>query len=355
MHGYLSDNRDAAGRAVPAALVLYTSTDDGATFDQGLTRTGTQPGRPWFFLGNGVVADDGTFVALAAELDKTKSNMSYRTNAASAPSGANGTLAVIRSRDGGLTVEASTITDVYYDWRVPQLSMSSLAVDRSASPFNGRLYAAWPDARADQHTQVFAASSDDLGRTWTAPRVISDDAGSLPNGDRPNHFMPMVAVNKDGVVAVAWHDRRDNPDNLGYFQRLSASLDGGATWLPSIRVSSSPNVAEAGELRVNGGDTSGLTADAEGVFHALWIRATAPGVQSDVDGHRCGARRPAPLAVRQCLATLDPETQRAHSGHGSERVKPPEPFVESGFQLVKIWLTILSSALSDGRRSALPR
>jgi hypothetical protein len=230
VHGYLSDNRNAVGQALPAAFVLYTSTDDGATFDHGLTRTGTQPGRPWFFLGNGIVADDGTFVALAAELDKTKSNMSYRTDAASTPSAANGTLAVIRSRDGGLTVEASTITDVYYDWRVPQLSMSSLAVDRSASPFNGRLYAAWPDARADQHTQIFAASSDDLGRTWTAPRVVNDDAGSLPTGDRPNHFMPMVAVNKDGIVAVAWYDRRDNPDNLGYFSgsrpRLTAARRG---------------------------------------------------------------------------------------------------------------------------------
>ena len=271
VHGYLRDNRDAAGKSLPSAFVLYTSADDGATFDHALMRPGTQPGTPWFFPANGVVTDDGTFVALVAELNKKKSNMSYRTDAASAPGAADGSLEVIRSRDGGLTVDASTITDVYYDWRVPQLSMSSLAVDRSSSPFTGRLYAAWPDARADQRTQIFLASSDDLGRTWTAPRAVNDDPGLLPTGDRPNDFMPMVAVNKQGVVAVTWYDRRDNSDNLGYYQRFSASLNGGATWLPSTRVSSSANVTEAGDSRFNGGDTAGLAADADGVFHALWI------------------------------------------------------------------------------------
>jgi hypothetical protein len=271
VHGYLQDNKDPAGKAIPAAFVLYTSADDGATFDHALMRPGTQPGTPWFFPANGVVADDGTFVALVAELDKKKSNMSYRTDAASAPSAADSTLEVMRSRDGGLTVDASTITDVYYDWRVPELSMSSLAIDRGSSRFKGRLYAARPDARADRHTQIFLASSDDLGRTWTVPRAVNDDPGFLPTGDRPNDFMPMVAVNNRGVVAVSWYDRRDNSDNLGYYQRLSASLDGGATWLPSTRVSSSANVTEAVDTRFNGGDTAGLAADADGVFHALWI------------------------------------------------------------------------------------
>lgn len=270
VHGYLQDNKDAAGKALPSAFVLYTSSDDGVAFDHALTRPGTQPGIPWFFPANGVVADDGTFVALVAELDKKKSNMSYRTDAASAPSAANGILEVLRSRDGGLTVDASTIGDLYHDWRVPQLSVSSLAIDRSAGPFKGRLYAGWPDARGGQ-TQIRFASSNDLGRTWTAPRVISDDTGPLPGGDRPNDFMPMVAVDKDGVVAVAWYDRRDNPDNVGYFERLSASLDGGATWLPSIRVSSRANVPEAGNMKLNGGDTGGLAADANGVFHPVWI------------------------------------------------------------------------------------
>ena len=270
VHGYLQTPRDAAGKPLPAALALYTSPDDGVTFDHELVLPGAQPGTPWFFVANGVVASDGTFVALAAALDRKKSNMSYRTDAASAPAAANGSLQIMRSRDGGRTVEVSTISDVFYDWRVPQLSMSALAIDRTTGPFKGRLYAAWPDARQG-HTRILLVASDDLGRTWKPARAIGDNTAVLPNGDRPNDFMPMIAVNKDGVVGVSWYDRRDAADNLSYVPRFSASLDGGVTWLPSVAVSAHANTVEAKDRRLNGGDTSGLTADAGGVFHPLWI------------------------------------------------------------------------------------
>jgi hypothetical protein len=150
--------------------------------------------------------------------------------------------------------------------------MAALAVDRSGGPFQGRLYAVWPDARFDRRTQILLASSSDEGRTWSAPRVVSDDGPASSTGDRPNHFMPMVAVNRTGIVAVSWYDRRDNPDNLGYWPRFSASLDGGATWLPSVRVSTSANlVRDDKETRFNSGDTAGLAADAAGTFHLVWI------------------------------------------------------------------------------------
>src|SRR5262249_2643549 len=119
--------------------------------------------------------------------------------------------------------------------------------------------------------RIFFASSSDNGRSWTAPRVVDDDGAPGPVAGRANHFMPALAVNRSGVVGVSWYDRRDNPDNLGYWVRFSASLDGGATWLPSARVSTSANVVADNEARLNGGDTSGLAADASGVFHPVWV------------------------------------------------------------------------------------
>jgi hypothetical protein len=149
--------------------------------------------------------------------------------------------------------------------------MAGLAVDRSGGPHRGRAYAVWPEARFDRRTQIFIASSDDGGRSWTAPRLVSDDEPSSSN-PRSNNFMPAVAVNGGGVVGVSWYDRRDNPDNLGYWPRFSASLDGGATFLASVRVSTSPNlVLDSKETRLNSGDTAGLAADAAGVFHPVWI------------------------------------------------------------------------------------
>lgn len=272
VHGYLQAPRDAAGRRTVSTFVLYTSDDGGRTFGRLAAREGAGPATPKLVPANGIVLPDGTFVALAVTLDATRLNMfKGRSDAASAPD-LNGVLGVFRSADEGRTLESlAQITDVYYDWRVPQLSMAGLAIDRSDGPFRGRLYAVWPEARVDRRTQIFMASSDDGGRTWTAPRLVSDEGPAAPN-PRPNQFMPAVAVNRAGVVGVSWYDRRDNPDNLGYWPRFSASLDGGETFLASVRVSTSPrDVRDTKETRLNGGDTAGLAADAGGVFHPAWI------------------------------------------------------------------------------------
>jgi hypothetical protein len=256
----------------PAADVLFfPATDEGRRFENMLINGATTFEKPWFMPANGVVRSDGTFFALVAELDDSKRNMSYRTDAASAPSSANAVLNVFVSHDGGKTLGlAGKIGDAYYDWRVPQLSMPALAIDRSRGPFRGQLYAVWPDARYEHRTQILFASSMDQGRTWTAPTMVDDDAKDHGANSRPNNFMPMVAVNRSGVAGVSWYDRRDNPDNLGYYVRFRASVDGGRTWLPSVRVSTAAHVS-TDDTRKNSGDTAGLAADADGVFHPVWI------------------------------------------------------------------------------------
>jgi hypothetical protein len=272
VHGYLQQPKDDSGKALPPKPALYTSVDDGVSFDRAATQPGAEFNNPWFFPASGIVANDGSFNALVLELDKTKRNMSYKTNPESAPKGVNGALELFCSRDEGRTLElVSKIADVYNDWRVPQLSVSSLATDHSHSRFRGRMYAAWPDARIDRRTQVFFCYSDDGGHTWSPPAVVSENTGVLKSGDRANNFMPVIAVNKMGVVGVCWYDRRDNPDNLGYWIRFSASLDGGQTWLPSARLSTHPNLSDDKDARPNGGDTAGLAADDDGVFHPVWI------------------------------------------------------------------------------------
>jgi hypothetical protein len=105
----------------------------------------------------------------------------------------------------------------------------------------------------------------------------------------PDNFLATVAVNKRGVVLVTWYDRSDNPD-LGWYVRARASLDGGETWLPSIRVSEKPNTFPPRKVFTQtwveehrhvvtifqpsqffAGDYAGLAADARGTFHALWV------------------------------------------------------------------------------------
>ena len=87
--------------------------------------------------------------------------------------------------------------------------------------------------------------------------------------------MATVAVNRDGVVGVLWYDRREASDNLDYPARFAASFDGGLTFSPSVRVSAAPNdpktQRDGQAFVVTGGDTAGLTAAADGRFHAVWI------------------------------------------------------------------------------------
>jgi hypothetical protein len=80
--------------------------------------------------------------------------------------------------------------------------------------------------------------------------------------------MPSIAVNKEGVVAVSWYDRRGlAAGTSGYNVRMRTSLDGGASWLPSAQPNEKSCQSSVGSL----GDTAGLAADADGSFHPVWI------------------------------------------------------------------------------------
>ena len=257
------------GTGKHADALVYASRDSGRTFDRVATLPGDSFANSWFFPANGAFTRMGTFVGLLVELDDAQNNMFRgRSDSTSAPRAPNGELRLIHWRPGE-AVGTRAITDVYYDRRVPQLSMASLAVDRGSGPCAGTLYAVWPDARYGRRTQILLVQSDDEGRTWTKPRVVSDGPDSAAFG--PNDFMPMVAVNTDGIVGVSWYDRRDNDDSLSYWPRFRASLDCGASWLTSTRVSIAPNHLKPDDRHLNGGDTSGLSADAAGRFHVLWI------------------------------------------------------------------------------------
>jgi hypothetical protein len=88
-------------------------------------------------------------------------------------------------------------------------------------------------------------------------------------------------VNSDGIVAIAWYDARNDRSTIkGNFQCqevfLSASLDGGTTFLPEVKVSTKPtcpagprNVATALRFPA-GGEYMGLAASSDGSFRLLW-------------------------------------------------------------------------------------
>ncbi|MFP5286203.1 MAG: sialidase family protein, partial [Thermoanaerobaculia bacterium] len=163
-----------------------------------------------------------------------------------------------------------------------------------------RIHMAWTDFRSGRPQAVITTSAD-RGKTWSEPRPV---AGPLPEG--AYSFQPALAVNRDGVLGVSWLDTRNHPGTDRYDAWFSASLDGGATFLPAVRLSSeSSDPLGAGNRRPapgwfqnrrdkthrvvflsaltrypQGGDYAGLAADAEGHFHPLWPDARTGAFQA---------------------------------------------------------------------------
>ena len=263
---------------------LQRSTDGGRTFIGPVARSGlsgtqhlvTNPG-------NTVVLSDGTVVTLFFEGDPIRQRPSLISNI-------EGSLKIMSSEDGGQSFgNAVKVADHFEDRnRGSKTSMPNIAVDPGSPLFKDRLYVVWHDSVAE-HEEAFLSYSSNKGKTWSRPSRF----GRLSfDSTRPDEFQTTVAVNKDGVVAVMWYEAIAVPENAGYWVYLAASIDGGETWLPSVRISERPNTVGGSEkwplvgtaigsdpITVRffrqvwqaSGDTAGLTADSNGVFHSFWI------------------------------------------------------------------------------------
>lgn len=174
---------------------------------------------------------------------------------------------VVRSTDGGHTFSVPLFVNDACG-PPPGFRLSALAADTSNSSFRDRLYFV---CREKGSGAIVVNHSADRGERWSAPIAL----GSPETVAAVEERVPGVAVNRDGVVAVAWIDGRTAAGHhceLRVF--LTASLDGGVSFLPAIRISSTPacdDQARAGLRRPTGGDYFGMTATADGAFRLMWV------------------------------------------------------------------------------------
>lgn len=180
--------------------------------------------------------------------------------------------AILRSEDGGRSFEGPFEVGPYHSFgharqeqMLKALGGGRLAVDRSDTPSRGRLYLAWAEA-VGEVLHILVAASGDGGRTWS--EAIRTHSGGLES----SHSNPAVAVNEDGVVAVTWNDRRDDPDDACFRTYGAVSRDGGRTFAPEVPLADSSTCPGGGRW-ANGGDTQGLVALPGGDFLAAWIHA----------------------------------------------------------------------------------
>ena len=285
-----------AGRAYIAALFgypvyrvgLFRSADDGRSWT-GPVEVTNGAGAIGVGAVNVLVLSDGTVVTPIVRYeflpDKVK-----KTGKITRPT------ALVLSTDGGVTfTPPREAPAVVLDQDDPSFrdthGVESFAADGGSKSYRDRIYMAWSDSRRGRPHVLFARS-EDRGLHWSEPIRLDESAP-----DHAVQFQTVVAVNKDGVVGVTWYDTRGSQDGSRFDEYFAASVDGGRSFLPPVRVSSAssgfrgdgnlrldPFVFEhKGEMQLSlisavnrwpsGGDYLGLTADKDGTFHPLWADA----------------------------------------------------------------------------------
>jgi hypothetical protein len=153
---------------------------------------------------------------------------------------------------------------------------ASILFDTAVDSSNGNLYLAWQDSSFSGGLvdEIAFSMSQDSGQTWTAPVKINKTP-PRSNPFRQAAFLPAIAVNRDGVLAVTYYDfRRDNnsgelTDQFALFCNPATSNCGiAANWGRERRLTTSSfdilDAPDAGGLFL--GDYMGLESVSR-VFH----------------------------------------------------------------------------------------
>jgi hypothetical protein len=290
-YGRIYNGAAAFKGGVEDAYVLMYSDDHGATWSKPVKATTSPYLTNW--MGSCDVSTDGMLACVVFRRQRAE-NDEYPFKGPPMPlRQMSATMSVLTSSDGGKTFSQHVITPISFRKLLYSGNIAQLAIDRSTTPFNGRMYVVWEDMHTER-TEIYIAHSTDKGKTWSSPALVSDDRTSPGIDPAPWQSMPNIAVTPDGIVGVVWYDRRNDSTATGYMPRFAASLDGGETFTASVPVSERPLTATARDdwplfasdvdagspvisLRmqwsgkhVSGGESLGFVATGPGEFRMVW-------------------------------------------------------------------------------------
>jgi hypothetical protein len=286
-------------------LSLYRSQDQGRTFSG---PTAVVRRRQGASTCNPLVLQDGSLILPYYEFDFDRATGSYSSLRVSR---------LITSSDGGASFSTAREVARYSVPEGQQFARTRrerlvTSLDKSASPrlgvdfdfprgpqfaadasdfaFKNRLYAVWTDAGGGSNSRVHFSFSRDVGKTWTAPRLLD---ATVPK--TAYQYTPGLSVNYQGVLLVQWFDTRKSSHQNSYDLYCTASVDGGKSFVESKRITSkasfpgsiahlAPVVVLMGgdkesltvqyltvyNTMASGGDYMNIASDATGVFHLLW-------------------------------------------------------------------------------------
>ena len=307
---------------------IVHSEDGGRTFSAGKLLSAIHGDEEMFVMTDLLVASDGKLV-IPFSTYVIPSESESRKDAPLL-----GHLWTAVSEDGGITflpaVKGPTRSRGHGMRALLSDAAPRAAIDTSQGPHRDRIYLTWADFDGEKYV-VKVSHSSDLGKKWSTPLVVNDNTNA---GEPAN---PTIAVNKDGIVAVTFNDRRDDPKGSCYRLYFAFSLDGGETFGPNVKASEKPTcplgegnwklmAASFLDLPIdlstekrrpaisiggvptrwpNGGDTQGLLADDDGTFHAAWLNGETGVMQlwsKDFSIDRAAALQSAQAVTRKDLS-----------------------------------------------------
>jgi BNR repeat-like domain len=263
--------------------ILFTrSTDDGQTWSKP-TEIDTHRGLPRDDNGalegfDGVVAPDGTLYVVWDDGDQ---------------------MMLTASHDGGQSFDKPhkivqtapimfKVQDVARANGFPQIALAPKAGK------HGRLYVTWSDYR-NGDVDVFCATSDDEGRSWSAPVRVNDDA---EHNGADQYFQWLAVDPATGDAYVLFYDRRNSERNDQQTMTLARSTDGGRSFKNYAWTTEPFRVYEAFM-----GDYTGIAA-LNGRVYGVWTEKP-PLTATDPAARAAEARRPRNTLVKVGVADFN--------------------------------------------------
>ena len=207
--------------------------------------------------------------------------------------GTKATLLISKSTDGGTTWSPeSTIAKVtlapdkcgeffgclpHTNERVSNIPV--IAVDNSTGPSRGHVYAGFYNWNGTYMVEEVARSANG-GATWFAPVRVT------PTSDTHDQFFNWIAVSSDGVLEVAWLDRRNDPSNISYEAFSSISTNGGTKFQANKQLSSAlSNPANDGFGGSFMGDYTGSAWAGEKLYFTYCDTSNGSSCQDELAGY----------------------------------------------------------------------
>ena len=154
----------------------------------------------------------------------------------------------MRSADGGETFSEPEVAFRigHHSWPYAQTEMASaftlpiVAWDRSGGTHGDNIYVVW-DQVSGGTSDIWLRRSTDGGRRWSDPLRINDNDAPAPGSPLDDRMIPVVEVNRDGVVGAAWYDRRRDDTGRCWELFFASSSDGGESFRANTPVATAPS------------------------------------------------------------------------------------------------------------------